>query len=126
MGADLLLAYVWTTKPESLDWQKGKDAIEAMRPDQLMGIEQFEYNEEVWNDSGIDVDQARLLLHQQLDQIRGLWSGGVQSRTAFRDSLGPVTSLFTGGMSWGDSPTDEFDLFNDFPGEVLEAVGFFA
>ena len=40
---------------------------------------------------------------------------------------GHLNILYTGGMSWGDSPSETFDLIADLEesGGIMEAIGFY-
>jgi len=122
MGADLILAHWWTTKPEAIDFDKAHKAIEAITIDEI--------DEDDWAIEFDDSDEAEALAlvqeraHADLDEMIPIWEGMLPRDVNLCD-LGPVTALISGGMTWGDDPTETFTLMNRIPESALRAAGFF-
>jgi hypothetical protein len=118
MGADLLLAHVWTTKKDAeLDWAAGRSWIDSASLDDLDPDEYTSISE---------IDDLRKWAHERFGVLRELWVGERVDRDTDMYGFGPVRALISGGMSWGDDPTDGFSLITSLPEPLLEAVGFFA
>ena len=69
--------------------------------------DQIEEADEI--DEACEVEEARASLHRQLDQLAQFPSD--RDVTLLRLSDWPYPLWFTGGMSWGDAPTEAFDTF---------------
>lgn len=118
MGADFLLAHVWTTKrPDEIDFEAGDLYIATARPEELE-----EYG---WLETPEEIDAARTDALSDLLYLRGVWNGREYQRDIDVCTFGPVTVAITGGMSWGDGPTDSFDILTRIPEGALRAAGFF-
>lgn len=130
MGADLILAHIWTTKPDSeLDWDAARSAIEALTVDDVDSESHYS-----WNDAEVPTDDEEFLskkvrpgVRNDLEEFKSLWQASLSNlpRDADMCTMGPVRALITGGMSWGDSPTETWDLLSRLPDSVLKAIGFF-
>lgn len=135
MGADLILGWLWTTQPEAIDFDKAKATIESAfntlgdtKPSAEFlkrwdPGEVFEYYDD---DDGIGARAIRDYLLDDTETLRRYWTEEEYARDFDKAQLGPVTALITGGMSWGDSPTETFDLiarWGDTP--AAEAAGFY-
>ncbi len=125
MGADLILATWWTTKPEELDWSKGVTAISALTIEDCPELDFFELD-----DTADGEDEAESLeriirpqLLRDLDEIKCSWEGRHRDSDVYQ--FGPVRVLLSGGTSWGDDPSDMFTAMTRIPESVAEAIGFF-
>jgi hypothetical protein len=125
MGADLLLAYVWT-RSEELDWEAGDGEIDLVRSDDIPDLNTYgsEDNQELDDEEFIE-KVVHPELHAKLARIREAWDNPYDHREVCFDNLGPLSVLATGGMSWGDSPTELFDDIIDMPSRVMHAIGFY-
>ena len=133
MGADLLLSWAWTTKPDGIDFEKAREIIRAEIVDSVLGkdgvfdgefLKRWDINDS-FNDDEISPADMREQLIEDTDILERLWKGEEFFRDADRITVGPVTMVITGGMSWGDSPTEFFDTlrrWGDTP--AYEAAGF--
>lgn len=122
MGADLILAFAEIEKGKDPNWDAAADHINAggwLDDDEvivdLLGL----FREE----SGWD-DDARSRVHSALENVMDMWA------RKYRDAgvlhLKHTDLLVSGGMSWGDSPTDSYDdiMLLRVTG-ALEAAGFY-
>lgn len=120
MGADMLVAYFYEINDKKIKprWKKGFRFI------------QREYKKWVKQDSvpnAIDhlgfPDQARDYLTKALTEIQNGYEG--QRRDLNSITIEPYTIYITGGMSWGEEPTELFNFINDLNElEILEICGF--
>lgn len=129
MGADLILAHIWTTKSDAeLDWDAGLRSIETLKYDEVEDPENFEDYPD--DDPDDDVFMEKYIRPQMLEdweEFKNLWAVPVNlGRDVDLCTFGPVRVLITGGMSWGDSPTDTFDTLNRIDTKPLRAAGFFS
>jgi hypothetical protein len=124
MGADLIMAFWWTTKPEEIDWVKGSAAISYLDitevdPDNFDGTGSPE-------DDGAFMDEViRPQLQRDLEEIRRYWEGETDRATSVVQ-LGPVRSLISGGTSWGDDPSEMWTVMNRVPDKIAMACGFYS
>lgn len=134
MGADLLVAWVWTTDPEAIDFEKARalareELGSVEMPDEVWPpgvLERWDPNEDlVYEGSDFGADDLLNRVIEDIDEIEKLW-GGEEYRDTIRAGMGPVEFLMSGGMSWGDSPTETFDVLNRFANTpAAKAAGFF-
>lgn len=119
MGADLLLHHVWIKRAQEPDWQAAKATIEAMTDEEIEKLESFEYSEEG------TPEEYRYLLVSDLEEIKEVWHN--DRRDAYKCPLGPIDCLITGGMSWGDDPSEFFSLVGRFleVDAAINAAGFY-
>lgn len=136
MGADLLVANLWVAnrEPLELDWIAGRTAAANLGRDAAVA-----FAEQAGLEVSVDADPARGEL-----ELEGLAKAGREGATAAVDTMrehftgftrvltdvvspdGRWVCYLTGGMSWGDSPSELFDAVNDLWSvpEVLAAIGF--
>jgi len=128
MGADLLLSIVWTTQePKAIDFQAIGDAIENLSSE-IAATNIQDVASERWDkgDGILDIIALRMQLHEDLEDFRTVWNGEYR-REAYSIRIGPLYVAITGGLSWGDSPTEEFDAWNRLiESGVLEAGGLYS
>jgi hypothetical protein len=125
MGGDLLLSVVWSTK-ETIDFDAIGVAIRTLTEEQASKIQDLASGN--WDDEHGEIDMEGLgdQLVIDLNELKSTWEGN-DNRVAYTMKLGPMTVAITGGVSWGDSPTEEFDSWNRLiEAGVLEAGGFFS
>ena|ERR1035437_7473744 len=128
MGADFILSHIWTMKKdEEIDWDAGIRAIDILAFDDVQDILSFLEEDDY---ASLDAERAamesevRPQLRADWAEFRALWTGPMP-RDADLCTFGPVKVLLSGGMSWGDSPTDTFDLLYRLQQVPLRAAGFF-
>lgn len=119
MGADLLLHHVWIRHGQAPDWAAAKAVIAGMTDAETEALESIEYTEvptpALYRDS----------LLNDLEDVIDVWQN--DRRVAYRTQIGPVDVLLTGGVSWGDEPTDEFRVIGRLlETQAFETAGFFA
>lgn len=71
---------------------------------------------ENWDDSGyLEVEEMRKLAAEAIKEypsFAGRRDTGLFSAGYLPNSLRYISYIITGGMSWGDSPTESYDQFN--------------
>lgn len=132
MGADLLMAALWKKADTELNFDAGIAAIETLTLSQLIEYVDFacpferaseeEESDEQW------AREIRERIKGQVEELRGVADPKVRIRD-FTDLVSPDGQYevwLSGGMSWGESPTELFDVFNELGclPSVLEAIGF--
>jgi len=106
MGADLLIHTLMWDKKRKLDFKAGHRVIDEMDDDDSLNAECV----------------CKEDLHAALKDVEDSLDG---SRDAFTFDLLHLNVFITGGMSWGDSPTETYNSVQNlvsFP-QVLDAVG---
>jgi hypothetical protein len=120
MGADMILSVLWIGKKKNPDFKKGEALIQklAMTPAEEWPKEFIDrFNDDIM--IGPMVDE----LSQSLNEVKRSWSGN-HREAAFMEMCGRRI-LVTGGLSWGDAPTDLMgDIDNLLSSGVAKACGF--
>ena len=110
MGNDLLLNFVWVDKDREPDWDGAKKYIESLTEeeanDAYVGTGQIDLYD--------DFENYRKYLLECHDFIKGVWIKKDWDRHTFFLNIGKYKVLVTGGDSWGDSPTELFDMIQDW------------
>lgn len=132
MGADMLASAVVIDLKTQPDWTQILPAIEALGDDALDDYADYSGDYDRDDDCNLtpsaradikkEVLEAFIALRDIVDNS-GLASG---RRDVVEFWVRGARVIASGGMSWGDSPTDSFDVFNTvlwFP-TVLTAIGF--
>jgi len=109
MGADMLIQELSWDKTRKLDWEAGRSCLDSLTEDDFDG-------------TGLD----------KKDYLPKLQALEVAAKDTHREAVilqyGHLKVLLTGGISWGDSPSDLYNDINDLielaQGKVLEAIGF--
>ena len=125
MGSDLAIEYIAVKHELSFVncgnepfWDKLKLALHSRI--EAMNFE--EVSDEIEADLGIPVDKANA--HKLVDIILSRLQSNPRDIGWIK--VGTYTVFLTGGMSYGDSPTDSFDdfqMFNElFPQEFIDDV----
>ena len=111
MGADFMASWICWPKDKSFEeWQEAaKEAICKLRSwDDLDSPETMEneLDPDLVDHYRNDPKSLREMILEHLDQIDD------ESREVGYGEIGNWGFLVTGGLSWGDVPTDVFDSFN--------------
>lgn len=140
MGADFCLAYLGIEKEKDPDWSKARELVERMGKTHLFrwketfkDIEDMDYffmTLDVpmgWKDEGEpdmnDRTRACERLLRCLREVRSAWDEGTRDSAVLE--LNGKAYLFSGGMSWGDPPTDTYSEINLFLASGMStAAGF--
>jgi len=126
MGADILIMNWWTSrKPADIDWDAGHVVIDTLDIDDLdpSGFEEYDEGDDELSTPVLD--RLRKKAHQTLTEYAALWRQEDDRRDVAVYQMGPLAVMTSGGMSWGDDPTEGFRDMNDMPEKALEACGFF-
>jgi len=109
MGADLVVAYFGIKKEQDL--QQAKEKMMSI-VDELSKEDFADYFDSIYGDDieSIDLNEAREEAKEVIE--RTFESLDCRDVTAI-EHKGDIIYL-SGGMSWGDSPTDSYDLFRKF------------
>lgn len=126
MGNDLLLAHLSIKEGREPDWDAARRQIPTLTDQQMEhGLFDWLGGETPANDDGeLDRDECINELNRLVDAVQE--AVGSEHRHLYAASFVPGwTTYVTGGDSWGDSPSEEFDLFNAFLNAGLaETAGF--
>ena len=124
MGADLILTWLQIDKDKQPDFKAGMDRISELATKNLSEWPK-EYVDQRLLDApdGFDKDKEIEALKLSLRAIEGAW------REVYRDmaviDVCHKKLLITGGMSWGDSPTESYDdIDRMLTSGVSKACGF--
>ena len=114
MGADMLM-YTATYPSEGFvpDWDKGEALIKNLAQDQGF-LDEYCYE---------DAEEGYATFMDKLTEFLDVFNAG--RRDEVRENLGSITILMSGGMSWGETPTDLGDIIGDLDRYgILDACGF--
>jgi len=120
MGADLLIASLVVERDRSLDFEAGRAAIDRLTPEDILEPDLY-FDEDPQTGAGLGAIRERL--RAELDELR---LGLSHSREIDRLEVRGALVYVTGGMSYGDSPTELFATIDRLRAAsgVLAAVGF--
>lgn len=115
MGADMLVSLFYEPMDESFkpDWKKGHSHINKLTKKDLKNCEHL----------GDTAKEIKDILHEKLNNIKENYENDSRELTTLE--FPPYKVYLTGGMSWGDDPSDiygDISTLNDFM--ILEKVGF--
>jgi hypothetical protein len=114
MGADMFIAALAAPRGASLDWDAAEPAIRAFDREELGRIA---------DELGCDDDDVAEQLRAAVQAAREALAGG--SRELDVLEFGTWDLFLTGGLSWGDTPSDLFDVFGALQASGLAyAIGF--
>ena len=134
MGADMLLTYLAHRADRRPNFDAGRDLVDRLTPADLDGHDWSEFL--TWHDDlvGFDgrprIDDLQRIYREAIDALEQALSS---SREVSARLICGWWLYFTGGMSWGDSPTDAYeaitwwDEYNEggpFAPRILAAIGF--
>lgn len=116
MGADFLCAVLPIPKmkdgkPIELDYDGAFKAIEAT---DWMATE---WGQNYYDDN----DQCRAVLREAVGKVRDVVAGSFSREAGWIDRPTELL-LVTGGMSWGDSPTNLFDKLVDLENAGIDVI----
>ena len=118
MGADLIIAATTLRTGRKPDWDAAERFIATLTLDQIDDDFTGTY------DDMEDDEEMRAFLRSALAAFKEIIEGDCPRDFTWIDGFGH-TIYVSGGMSWGDSPGDTFDLICDLTGAgVLKAAGF--
>lgn len=137
MGADFLFDWVYIEKDKRPDWEAARNSVAtwdlSTSPSSMTPMEWMEnYGDgeaEVDDDGNVTTDgmaeiraHALYVVEEMFEILEGTGSREVSGAI----TIGPYAMWLTGGMSWGDDPTDAMRVFSAF-GELPAALaaGFF-
>jgi hypothetical protein len=116
MGADMCfsLFYEPSDMPFKPDWNKGFKAIDSYI--KAGKISHFDYISD-------DPKTLKSALYEKLTNVKNAYENGSRELTELY--LSPYKIYVTGGMSWGDAPSDLYTDINDLENiDILIDVGF--
>ena len=132
MGADFCFAFVAIDIGKEPDWKAAEKEIERLKDVHISEWPRY------WVEICFDYDAARVkagepdfnfrlpaveALKKTLIDFRSLWVDGTRE-VGYFDHAGKEFML-TGGMSWGDAPTEAYDFINRFLESGLAKVAGF-
>jgi hypothetical protein len=109
MGADLCLEYVTIKQSKRPDWAKGLAKIKALENKYKKDPESFEIDEDTFGPDVDGDDIIDLLKSDFIELKQGVMK--LQRRDLTRITVGTYYAYITGGMTWGDDPTDGYGSF---------------
>jgi hypothetical protein len=120
VGADLLITALVIETGRTPDFETARAAIETVSSSQVEIPDEF-WDHDPYTDAGLDAIRSQLR-----DSLSELEAALQQSRELASFGLRGATVYLTGGMSWGDSPTELFETFSRLWAvpAVLVAAGF--
>lgn len=124
MGADLILEWLQIDKGKQPDFEAGKKYVEELIKKPIAEWPGDYLERHLGDDlKNYDVAEEAAKLTKTLGDIEGAW------KTGYRDTaiieVCHKTLLITGGMSWGDSPTNTFDdIDRALTSGISKACGF--
>jgi hypothetical protein len=132
MGSDFLVAFLAAGRKKTLDVGAGRSALERLR---ITPLEDWprDFLEDECGDVPDDPDEAELmknefveLLMEDLHMIEEeLSPDGSLRRDLWSGTIGNKFVIMSGGMSWGDAPTEAFRSLDRLTrAGVTRAMGF--
>jgi hypothetical protein len=120
MGADLLIAALVIDAGREPDFAAARAALDLLHQEQVEIPDQFS-DHDPGTEAGLEAISESLC-----DSLAELEEALQESRELASFELRGATVFLTGGMSWGDTPTELFDTFNRLWAvpSVLAAAGF--
>jgi hypothetical protein len=120
MGADMLIASLAIEQGLDPDFAAAHRVVEVITGDRVEEADEFDDLPDLDSPEGLLALRADL--HDRLDQLEQALCGREFTWTTVRGA----NVFVTGGLSWGDSPTEAFELVNRLRAVrgVLAATGF--
>jgi hypothetical protein len=113
MGADMLLTSLSWDRGQKLDWAAGRTRLARLA-------------KKVFDNEDLPPGTDKKSLLASLDLVKRAVENDHREGVVFQ--FGHLNILFTGGMSWGDTPSDLYTDINDLitidNGGVVDAIGF--
>ena len=123
MGADFLVDYLWIKQPHTPNWLAAKEEIELLSDKQLADWCENYFWSLFIEDPASDAIRSELFaLNSEIEEI---WLN--VPRDCLILDVGPYAILITGGMSWGDEPTESYTTIAKWSALPLvpNAAGFY-
>ena len=110
MGADLCLEYVTIKQSKKPNWAKGLAKIKALEKKYKTNPEEFPVDEDTFGPEADGAEVIDILKSDFIEFKEGIKK--LQRRDLTRITVGPYYAYITGGMSWGDEPTNLYGAIN--------------
>jgi len=122
MGADLIISYVVVYKGTNLKQQK-KNMLEAVKKLKTKDMKKFENYYETKCGGGIpnSIEDIKKDIIETINETFNAIIDGYRDVTWIKHK--DDTIYISGGMSWGDTPTESCDRFNLFCNLPLKDLG---
>lgn len=124
MGADLCLTSLPIEEGKTPDWDAARQTLDAMSDEALLELSDVlrsvEHGERT--DEAADIRTALATAIERVEAV----IGGEWSRELAEIRVTGWTIYATGGMSYGDGPSDLFDYFEDLWASGLASAAGFA
>jgi len=122
MGANLILSHAWILKDRQPNLRRGVAHLEELAKKPL-----YEWPTAWPGLMAADYEDRAVAVKQLYDDYDAFVAGiNSHRRDVSWIDVGPYTIYLTGGMSWGDPPTDATEIFDRLTAAgVLDAMGFF-
>lgn len=131
MGNDLLISTLAIPTGTEPDWDAARALVARIPEDALVRtVEDWQGISPTCEDGADDIPACRAELVRLVDLVQEATQSEHRHLYLSEYVVPGWTVWITGGDSWGDSPSEEFDYFNaflgaGFPGETLaQAAGF--
>lgn len=129
MGNDLLISTLAIQSDRKPDWDAARKLIPTLTAEELeRAVFDWSGGDPPGDENGeLDIPACQKMLSEVLDEVWAIVENGIEHRHLYATPyiVPGWTVWITGGDSWGDSPSDEFDLFAAFLDSGLaEAAGF--
>jgi hypothetical protein len=132
MGADMFAAYIASLPNANLDWDAGTAALNTVadpaefdwEPDDLEEL--LGADDDVRDQPSFDTSDLTTLKAYGLRVLTKL-KRALEGRGTTELTIGGYCIYLTGGLSWGDEPSDEYGVIcasGGLPDSVLKAIGF--
>jgi hypothetical protein len=120
MGADFCFAFVTIDSGKEPDWKAAEKEIERLKDTHITEwshdwLDQFDYEATKVKPGEPDMNfrlPALEALKTLLADFRQLWDEGTRETGYFEYCQ--KAFLLSGGMSWGDPPTEAYSVISDF------------
>lgn len=127
MGNDLMLATLAIPSGKEPDWEAARRGIARLSGERMEEI-LYEWGGEAPSDveGELDLGAARKMILSLVDEVEEACKAEHRHLYCSEYVVPGWKVWITGGDSWGDSPSEEFDLFLAFLNatELAEAAGF--
>ena len=127
MGADLLVAYVAIDKKKKPSWKAGISRIDQLADTPMLdlpGVAIGPAGEDLQGGDGWATKADRIAtLRKNLEDLRRCWKSGFRDMVLLE--ICHKTVLLSGGMSWGDAPTENYEMLSNLiVAGITKACGF--
>jgi hypothetical protein len=120
MGADLIVTGAWAPVGRKMDRDAAYRTVGALEEGDMAQLE------EETGEAYESLAALRESLLVSLKEFESVWTGEAYARDMAGIEVGQYSVLLTGGMSWGDTPTESYDVIRRLEAAgVLRAAGFY-